>query len=363
MNTYKYFILTYIFLTISISKVSGQTTYYTYLNDFRGFKTENNYIENNLLCEKNLTNSNIYTISDFEINSSNFSIYANIANINNEEGKTVKVLDENGKKHKIHNTVWGLVWNYKDENNFHLIEIQCHNKSLHDVTDQRYMTITAKLHQNGKECFLKKDNLSKNIDLDKGFNIIHIKNENNITTVSIGKKKPIKIFELAINYEDSFKIGYFSGPGASVALERYVHKVDNSLNSTINNTYSKETVDNYLSSTNLNLIEGKWQYLDRNIDEETLKLGGKYTIAIVKNNQNGYDIVYYDGAKVNASNWKCGMIKGRLEKTSFQDNYNLIWWDSKNEIIDDDTYATITDFKILTLYFPTYKAQMRFVKL
>ena len=56
------------------------------------------------------------------------------------------------------------------------------------------------------------------------------------------------------------------------------------------------------------------------------------------------------------------MLKGRLTKTQFKDNYDLVWWDSVMEQFDDDTYASIADFQILTLIFPTEKAQIRFVK-
>ena len=56
------------------------------------------------------------------------------------------------------------------------------------------------------------------------------------------------------------------------------------------------------------------------------------------------------------------MLKGRLTKTKFKDNYDLVWLDSVMEQFDDDTYASIADFQILTLIFPTEKAQIRFVK-
>ena len=85
-------------------------------------------------------------------------------------------------------------------------------------------------------------------------------------------------------------------------------------------------------------------------------------MAVVKNNIGGYDLLYYDGAVVNASAWTCGMLKGRLTKTKFKDNYDLVWWDSVMEQFDDDSYASIADFQILTLIFPTENAQIRFVK-
>ena len=118
----------------------------------------------------------------------------------------------------------------------------------------------------------------------------------------------------------------------------------------------------YFKENKTDFVEGLWVYLDRNIDEQYLKIGGKYTLALIKNYIGGYDIIYYDNAKVNSSEWSCGMLKGRLTKTQFKDNYNLIWYDSTMDIFSDDTYATLSDYMILTLNFPIYKGQIRFQK-
>ena len=103
-------------------------------------------------------------------------------------------------------------------------------------------------------------------------------------------------------------------------------------------------------------------YLDRNIDETFLKLGGRYQLVVIKDEDGSYNIMYYDGADVNCDEWSCGMLKGRLFPTRFKNNYQLIWYDSSFEEMHDDTYATIDEDDIMTLYFPNEKGQIRFVK-
>ena len=109
-------------------------------------------------------------------------------------------------------------------------------------------------------------------------------------------------------------------------------------------------------------VEGYWQYLDRDMDDEWLRLGGRYTIATVQAG-NGYDIIYIDGAKVKKSLWQPGMLKGHITKTIFTGNYDLFWIDATMEPIDDEAYATVENGVILTLNFPTYKSQVRLSKI
>lgn len=109
--------------------------------------------------------------------------------------------------------------------------------------------------------------------------------------------------------------------------------------------------------------EGFWTYLDRQNEMNYARPGGKYTMALVKNATGGYDIVYLAGAQVNNGQWSEGMLKGRLIPTIFADHFNLEWYDSMLNLIDDETSATIEQGAILTLNFPLLKAQMRFSKM
>ena len=49
-------------------------------------------------------------------------------------------------------------------------------------------------------------------------------------------------------------------------------------------------------------IEGYWIYLDRSTDDRFFELGGKYTIAIIKEDA-GYNVLYVDGAELYSGYW------------------------------------------------------------
>lgn len=105
---------------------------------------------------------------------------------------------------------------------------------------------------------------------------------------------------------------------------------------------------------------GTWKYLDRDNDVDYARPGGTYTLAIVPADSNDdYLIVYMDGARVNKSQWKEGMIKGRLTTTQFTGRYDLKWYDATMEEVIDESTAQL-DGDIMTFYFPLHHTQIRF---
>ena len=105
--------------------------------------------------------------------------------------------------------------------------------------------------------------------------------------------------------------------------------------------------------------EGIYQYLDSQWDRNYTRSGGNYTLALVKT-EDGFDIIYLDGAKTNKSRWKPGMLKGQLHSTIFTNHYNLTWYDSSGNPLTEECSADIEQNAILTLNFPLLKTSMRF---
>ena len=95
--------------------------------------------------------------------------------------------------------------------------------------------------------------------------------------------------------------------------------------------------------------------------DDWLRLGGRYTLAVVRAD-DGYDLIYIDGAQVKKTMWQTGMLKGHMTKTIFSGNYDLTWIDATMEPIEKDAQASIENGVILTLSFPVYKSQVRFAK-
>lgn len=136
-------------------------------------------------------------------------------------------------------------------------------------------------------------------------------------------------------------------------------------------------------------VEGFWTYFDRSNDPSYARLGGRYTLAIVKKdvsdlsssgssglitgfNFDSYDIIYISGAQTLAGSWQPMMLKGALRSTIFDGHYDLEWIDSTMQSISTDIHATIDcsnetssslTGSLLTLSFPLLKTTIRFSKL
>ncbi len=150
------------------------------------------------------------------------------------------------------------------------------------------------------------------------------------------------------------------GPGSRVAIERAVLTIGNEQQAVPTATWTRDALDAYFAGSD-DPVEGYWKYLDRDMQDDWLRLGGRYVLAVVRNG-DGYDLIYIDGAQVKKSMWQTGMFKGHMTKTIFGGNYDLTWIDATMEPIDEDAYATIENGVIMTMEFPIYKSQVRFVK-
>ncbi len=153
-------------------------------------------------------------------------------------------------------------------------------------------------------------------------------------------------------------------------------------------------------------LEGFWTYFDRSNDPQRARLGGQYTLAVVKKQQSeheastsgadmaqptsdsfifdNYDIIYVSGAVTLADTWQPMMLKGALRSTIFDGHYDLEWIDSTMQPMTTDLHATL-DYSqgaygdgtsasvpagsvsltgsMLTLNFPLLKTTIRFSKL
>lgn len=121
-----------------------------------------------------------------------------------------------------------------------------------------------------------------------------------------------------------------------------------------------DSLNNYLATSN-DTIEGIWEYMDRDMPELGVTLGGFYRIATVKTGDH-YTIALINNAKAYADIWKPLQTKGRLLPTIFKNHFDLEWITSnRKDTISQETYAFIDENNaVLTLKFPLLNTQIRF---
>lgn len=108
--------------------------------------------------------------------------------------------------------------------------------------------------------------------------------------------------------------------------------------------------------------EGIWRFLDRSTDRTKAQLGGRYSLALVRNDEGGYDIIYLSGAT--EGDWQPLRIRGHLTPNGFVNNFELEWLDSYGVKTPAESYATVdTQEGIMTLVFPLLNSRIRLARM
>ena len=124
--------------------------------------------------------------------------------------------------------------------------------------------------------------------------------------------------------------------------------------------WSDQSISKHISES-IDPLEGYWASLDRSLDEDLLRMGGNYSLALIKND-NGYYLIYVGGATINPESWKTGMIKATLTPTKFNGTYNVIWYDSAMRPLSKDITAHIEGNHLMLIAFPYQSSHIRLTR-
>ena len=323
-----------------------------------------------LQLDNNSTTNIVVTDSTHIDSFTGYDYYIKFANLHNKEGKSYKVTDSQGKSRSVVSTECGLVFNHTLLGCWR-VAVSCSNSNLYNESvDSRTMTVKL-INDYCGGTVVKQVTLDNGIDLDMGCNFLGVTVEENNISVKIGKYQLKEVLSYRLTASDieaatgipCVKTGYFVGPGAMISIERAVLSFNDQprfTSANLETQWTREALDRHFA-TSKNPYEGYWSYLDRDMEDHWLKLGGKYTIALVES-ENGYDVIYVDGAQVKKSMWHTGMKKAEMTQTIFTDNFTGKWFDATLEPITDDVFVTFESGVILNFKFPVYKSQLRFSK-
>lgn len=367
----KLYILLIVLLVGTALEGLGKSYYNSVRNNFGGLyphpgmRMQGRYkaIEDDRLVDENATLANAMGFDTMKIHSSSYRYQIRLANTNNKQGKTRSIKNPiTGERTNITRTQWGLVFNRDKDGNFCAVVLSCENSApFDDITDQRSMQVTLMQRTGREETILAQTSLSKGVSLEDDLNTICVDVDERGVKVSIGKQDLQPVLEADVKRPTgAVQVGYLVGPGASVSIERAVLTIDNEHQVANSTLWTVEALDEYFAQS-ADPAEGYWKYLDRDMQDDWLRLGGRYTLAVVRTD-DGYDLIYIDGAQVKKTMWQTGMLKGHMTKTIFSGNYDLTWIDATMEPIEKDAQAAIENGVILTLSFPVYKSQVRFAK-
>jgi len=259
-----------------------------------------------------------------------------------------------GKSHDY----WCIAWNYTSLDDYNYVRIQARNTDFGHLTDQRVIDIEYGIVHDGSDNVKESVSVKKGVDPYNGYNTLAVEWSGGRMTVFVGSKRLEKVLDLVALLPKSPQCRIISEGGLNV--QSLVVECPENRTAMLACHITEAEILSRLE-TSVDPAEGMWTYLDRDTDDNRARPGGRYTFYIVRD-ADCYLMLYKSGAEVNASQWRPFMIKGRMKPTRFVGHYDLVWYDSLMEPMDDDTYASIDDAGILTVEFPVYRSRMRFYR-
>lgn len=266
-------------------------------------------------------------------------------------------------KRQLEASTYGLIWDYLDKNNYSALVIKRkeHNR-YDDITAVDAIELSVVSVKRGVTNVLYSDTRQDLLShLESDYNTFEISYVKGAFSISAGHDFLRPFYTTKnIHPADTCRIGYFIHAKGLLEIKRIKFQSFKHKEELYRTAFSKEDLDAHFKLSK-DPIEGYWKFLDRNTDDKAFLLGGKYTIAIIKNDLDKYDILYVGGAQKYQFLWTKWMKKGSLYTTSFHNHYDLIWHEARKTIISDETYAVFEN-NILSLFFPIQKSQVRFYK-
>lgn len=344
-------------------RLQAITIYSTQYNHFAGIGLSPlSSIENGCLVAACNSTAPLVMLDTVGIAAREYRYYARIANLHSKEGKSYRVIDGEGQAQRVDAPQCGIVFNAASEDDYWAVTMTCRNTNpLNDIIDRRVMSVTLAHVRMGCEQVVKTVEVNDDVDLLTGFNVICVDVKENAVYVSVGSKVLKPLFHAdAHRPRGMVRAGVLAGPGSEIKLERAVLSFSSNDQTCEMTAWTRSKLDAHFTQSK-NPYEGYWTYLDRDLEDKWLRLGGRYTVALVET-ETGYDLIYIEGAQVKKSQWETGMLKGRLTKTIFTDNFSGMWVDATYRPFSEDVYATFESGVILNIKFPVYRSQIRFSK-
>lgn len=104
---------------------------------------------------------------------------------------------------------------------------------------------------------------------------------------------------------------------------------------------------------------GYWTLLDTTFDTSRILSGGQYRLAMIPGADEGYDLIYMDGALINPASWTAGLIKAHLWPTPMPGIYNLQWIDAEHIPVPGHAILQFNGTDLCTISFPSHSSTFR----
>lgn len=345
------FVFAIVGIVTAVSGLASASRPAVYMNSRRGFSLFRNATGSALVID----NKNDSVVTDMMAVTAGADIrwQFRAANRHACQGKRYGYDDGSGKISKCSYPAWGIVMKGGGETT--VISFKTHDDRFDETYSSPYVEMCVKV---GDEvCERKK--IFSDFDLYHGENAFQLLIGADGWKLRGGNRnyKDLAEYEAVGMKPDS--IGYAVWPGGELEIDHVSVEFSGTEETAPVTQYSDiKEIGEYLSRS-VDPMEGIWAVYDRMLEDNYLRMGGDYRLAIIRA-VSGYDLIYVDGAIRNPDKWSVGMRKGRLLTGPFSDVYDVEWIGVSGEVIGG--IKAQYEEPLLKLFFPEQSSELRLKK-
>lgn len=280
------------------------------------------------------------------------------ASLNNSEKGRYSYLDASGRKHKVRFPAWGIMLlSGKDTIT---IMLETNDDRLDETYRSPFIRVRGRHTSGDAAVSVAEEKITSGMDFFTGLNAFSLSKSGDALVFRGGNRQYQPLLKMEGIPESIDSLGFIVHLGGKISVENITYLSENSSFGESDAGYKDIDGLKGRLARSSDFLEGIWTEFDRKLEEDRLRMGGNYRLAIVKNGTD-YDIVYLGGARKNPGLWTPGMIKGRLSATPFEGIYDVIWIDSSGREISDEVKAQL-DGDLLDITFPYGESELRLGK-
>ncbi len=253
---------------------------------------------------------------------------------------------------------WGIIWDMTDSTSFTRARLTTPASSRFDDDFGSHFGLIVERVDSGLATVLYEAEPGSQKGVGRGFNTLKLISDDPVGRTArlyAGQKELRHVAAVPLN---GGKFAVWVGKGKDLMLRRQMLEID----TVALPAMTALDMDTALSEES-DSVQGEWEFLDRDVRNNQVSLGGRYRIVTIADSSGGYEIIYIGGADINPRIWQPGCVKGYLRPTNFQGDFDLVWFDSLGRRLQGEQSATLTgNGELLQLNFPLIGAQVRFRK-
>lgn len=288
--------------------------------------------------------------------SSDFTLTFRAGNLHAHPGKRYHYVGADSLSHMVRNPQWGMSLLFSPSDT---LRITVRATTANRIDGEVQALEVRAAYGDGIK---KTTQLTENADLTTGPNQWIIKARDGLLQILAGNNGVSEIFDLEIEKKQLKAVTFEAYPAAKLKITDISLTLPSpNFPSRLTAWADRERLDSYIKHSK-DPLEGYWMVFDRSLEESKLRMGGEYTVAIVRGD-SGYQLIYLRGAKTNGPSWKPGMVKAELTEGPFKGVFDVVWIDAEGKPLRNSAKAQLEDDDILTLQFPYHSSSLRLRKI